>query len=143
MAAKTDGLRPLLAALRTASTRVEGVPAMAAGRVAIPAVVLRRFPRTARTPDAPAVTRRDGGILLGNDQADNQSGDIHHAPPARVLDRERLDLVVHHARTDVQQLRRVLLHPVRHLECLDQRLALDLLERDAGRRDLDHGAALA
>ena len=44
-------------------------------------------------------------------------------PAARELDPERLDLVVHHARADRQQFRRVLLHPVRHLQRLDERAA--------------------
>src|SRR5205823_1642220 len=58
------------------------------------------------------------------------------------LDAERLDLVVHHARADGQQLRRVLLHPVRHLERFDERGTLDVLERNPRRRDLDHRGRL-
>src|SRR6187399_1392207 len=69
--------------------------------------------------------------------------DLDDAAAARILDCERLDLVVHHARADVEQFRGVLLDPVRHLQRLDQRLALDLLERDPGRRDLDDRAAVA
>ena len=63
---------------------------------------------------------------------------FHHRPPAaRVVDAQRLDLVVDDTRADVQQFRGVLLHPVRHLQRFDERLALDVLERDAGRRQLD------
>src|SRR5262245_52778156 len=42
-------------------------------------------------------------------------------------------LVAHDAGTDVEQLRGILLHPVRHLQRFEQRLTLDFLERDAGR----------
>ena len=63
--------------------------------------------------------------------------------PLRNLDPQRLDLVVHHARADRQQLRGVLLHPVRHLQRLDQRVPLDVLERDAGRRNLHDRRVLA
>ena len=65
------------------------------------------------------------------------------AAAAREVDAERLDLVVHHARADRQQLRRVLLHPVRHLQRFDQRQPLDFLERDAGRRNLHDRRAVA
>ena len=55
----------------------------------------------------------------------------HRTAPARELNAERLDLVVHHARADAEQLRRVLLHPVRHLQRFRQRAPLDLFERHA------------
>ena len=73
----------------------------------------------------------------GYDAAATRLFERRRAPAARELDAERLDLVVHHARADREQLRRVLLHPVRHLQRFDQRVPLDVLERDAGRRDLD------
>ena len=57
------------------------------------------------------------------------------AAAARQLDSKRLDPVVHHARANGEQLGRILLDPVRHVQGFDDGLALDLLEREAGRRD--------
>jgi len=57
----------------------------------------------------------------------------------RNLDVEDLDLVVHDARADAEQLGRVLLHPVRHPQRFDDGLTLDLLQRDARGRNFDGG----
>src|SRR3954464_15735124 len=65
------------------------------------------------------------------------------AAAAWKLDVQRLDLVVHHARADRQQLRRVLLHPVRHLQRFDQRVPFDVLERNPRRRNLDNRRMVA
>ena len=75
-----------------------------------------------RTADRAAVPQRRSRERPTRLAAGDQR---RRAAAARELDAERLDLVVHHARADRQQLRGVLLHPVRHLQRFDQRLALD------------------
>src|SRR6185436_1851905 len=53
--------------------------------------------------------------------------------PARVLDLVLRDLVVHDARRDTEELRGVLLHPIADPERFEDRLALQLVERDPRR----------
>ena len=98
--------------------------------------------RKAAPDEASHRARRTGSSSTLSELDSRRSPTDVAAPPsaavaARELDPQRLDLVVHHARADAEQLRRVLLHPVRHPQRFHQRAALDLLQRDAGRRNPD------
>src|SRR5688572_25944274 len=83
--------------------------------------------------DRPSSTMDDGLTRRRDDRS----------AAARKIDSQRLDLVVHDARADAEQLGGVLLDPVRHPESFQQGAPLDFLQWHAGWRNLDERGWLA
>ena len=72
VARQARGLLPFLRTLRTDTRRIEGVPSAMTAGVAVPAIVLLRFPAAARAADAPIVGVKELFLDLGGAAVDQE-----------------------------------------------------------------------